>query len=239
MDFPTNLFRASLGVTILLAFCYLLSSNRKAINWKLGTGGLALQIILAILILQVPVVYSIFKWIADRFVDLLNFTEAGAEFVLGSWPDEAWIQVMDYGKGGEPQAVMHKTGYIFAFKVLPTVIFFSAFSAVLFYLGILQRIIYGFAWVMKRFMPLSGAEAAANVFIGQTEAPLLIKPYLEGMTKSEILCLMTGGMATIAGIGGIGAIAPSQRPALTAFGIKALIGGTVACFITGAIPGMI
>lgn len=202
MDVLTTVFRAIFGVAILLSFCYLLSSNRKAINWKLVIGGLALQIILAILILKVPVVYVLFKWIADRFVDLLSFAEAGAEFILGSWPDEAWVQVMDNSKGGEPQAVLHRTGYIFAFKVLPTVIFFSGFTAVLFYLGILQRVIYGFAWVMKRFMPLSGAEsiaAAANVFIGQTEAPLLIKPYLEGMTKSEILCLMTGGMATISG----------------------------------------
>lgn len=199
MEFITNVLRGSLGIAVLLGICYLLSNNRKNINWRLVLGGLALQIILAVSILQVDFIYQSFDWVADRFVDLLNFTESGATFIFGSWPDETWIQAMDFSSG---EKIMYKVGFIFAFKVLPTVVFFSAFSSILFYLGILQKIIYVFAWVMSKFMHLSGAEstaAAANVFIGQTEAPLVVKPYLEDMTRSEIMCLMTGGMATIAG----------------------------------------
>lgn len=183
----------------LLGICYGFSRNRKAINWRLVAGGIALQFILCIAILKVPFVYSIFQLIADGFVNLLTFTQAGATFIFGSWPEETWVQSMDFSTG---ERVVFKVGYMFAFKVLPTVVFFSAFSSVLFYFGILQKIIYGFAWLMSKFMRLSGAEtmaAAANVFIGQTEAPLVIKPYLEKMTPSEILCVMVGGMATIAG----------------------------------------
>lgn len=199
MEFIVNVLRGSLGIATLLGICYLLSNNRKAINWRLVMGGLILQIILAVGILEVHFIYLIFNWIADRFVDLLNFTEAGATFIFGSWPDEALLYATDFSNG---EQIIYKVGYIFAFKVLPTVVFFSAFSAILFYFGILQKIIYGFAWLMSKFMHLSGAEstaAAANVFIGQTEAPLVVKPYLEGMSRSEIMCLMTGGMATIAG----------------------------------------
>lgn len=183
----------------MLGICYLLSANKQAIQWRLVIGGILLQVILAVSILQVPFIYDFFKWIADLFVALLNFTEAGATFMFGAWPDEAYINSTDFSTGKQ---VPFKVGYIFAFKVLPTVLFFSAFSAILFYFGILQKVIYGFAWLMSKFMKLSGAEAtaaAANVFIGQTEAPLVVKPYLEKMTKSEIMCLMTGGMATIAG----------------------------------------
>ena len=154
-----------------------------------------MQIILAVLILRVPFIKNIFKYISDFFVVVLDFTEAGADFVFGAWPQVA--QVTE-GLTGETFTI----GYMFAFKVLPTIIFFSALSSVLYYLGILQFIIKGFAWLMNKTMQLTGAEslaAAANVFIGQTEAPLVIKPYLEKMSKSEILCLMTGGMATIAG----------------------------------------
>ncbi len=196
-----DVIRGILGMVILVAICYLLSNNRRNVDWKLVGAGLAFQVILAILILKVPFVYDIFNFIADRFVDLLNFTEAGASFIFGSWPDDAFIQATDFSTS-PPGKILFKVGYVFAFKVLPTVLFFSAFSAILYYLGILQRIIFVFAWLMSKIMKLSGAEsiaAAANVFIGQTEAPLVIKPYLERMNKSEIMCLMTGGMATIAG----------------------------------------
>jgi len=199
MDLMMDIFRGAIGVFSMILCCYALSSNRKAIDWKLVTGGLALQFILAIAILQVPFIYSTFDWIADRFVDLLNYTEEGSRFIFGQWPDEAFIQATDFSSGKQ---VAHKVGYVFAFKVLPTVVFFSAFSAMLFYFGILQKIIFGFAWIMSKFMRLSGAEAtaaAANVFIGQTEAPLVVKPYLDKMTKSEMMSLMTGGFATIAG----------------------------------------
>ncbi|TXB68953.1 NupC/NupG family nucleoside CNT transporter [Phaeodactylibacter luteus] len=195
MDFTISLLRGALGVSSLLAICYLLSANRRAIDWRLVGVGLGMQVLLAVAILKVPLVKKAFDLVASFFVVVLDFTEAGADFVLGSWPD--FVQLP-----GAAEGEVFTVGYIFAFKVLPTIIFFSALSSVLYYLGILQVIIKGFAWVMTKTMRLTGAEslaAAANVFIGQTEAPLVIKPYLEQMSKSEILCLMTGGMATIAG----------------------------------------
>jgi CNT family concentrative nucleoside transporter len=195
MEFIIDLGRGLLGIAFLIGICYLLSSNRSKINWKLVGVGLSMQIVLAIAILKIPFVKKIFDLIASFFVVVLDFTDAGADFVLGNWPE--LVQIQD-ATNGEVVTV----GYIFAFKVLPTIIFFSALSAVLYYLGILQLIIKGFAWVMTKTMGLTGAEslaAAANVFIGQTEAPLVVKPYLDNMSKSEILCLMTGGMATIAG----------------------------------------
>jgi CNT family concentrative nucleoside transporter len=195
MDVMISILRGTLGILVLLGVCYLLSANRRHINWRMVGMGMSLQFILGIAILKVPLINKAFDFLASFFVVILNFTEAGTKFVLGNWP--ANVQLYD-GASGQVVAV----GYIFAFKVLPTIIFFSALSSVLYYLGILQLIIKGFAWVMTRTMKLTGAEslaAAANVFIGQTEAPLVVKPYLEGMSRSEILCLMTGGMATIAG----------------------------------------
>lgn len=187
--------RGILGIVCLLGISYLLSNNRKAIDWKMVGMGLTLQFLLAILIMQVREVRLIFDYVASFFVVVINFTEEGARFVLGDWPQ--LTEVRD-GASGNFQMV----GYIFAFKVLPTIVFFSALSSLLYYLGILQIIIKMFAWVMVRTMRLTGTEslaAAANVFIGQTEAPLVVKPYLEQMSRSEIMCLMTGGMATIAG----------------------------------------
>lgn len=195
MEFFIGLLRGGLGVVALLGICYLLSANRRAIDWRLVGIGIGMQIVLAVAILKVPLVKKAFDLVASFFVVVLDFTDAGADFVLGNWPDFVELP-------GAPEGGLFAVGYIFAFKVLPTIIFFSALSSVLYYLGILQLIIKGFAWVMTKTMRLTGAEslaAAANVFIGQTEAPLVIKPYLEDMNKSEILCLMTGGMATIAG----------------------------------------
>jgi len=177
--------RGTLGIAALLGICYLLSTNRKAIDWKLVLVGMALQLALGILILKVPLINAFFEGFARFFTTILSFTNAGAEFIFGSLVTRR-----------------DTFGYIFAFQVLPTIIFFSALSAILYYFGILQKVIYGAAWIMKRTMGLSGPESlavAANVFIGQTEAPLVIKPYLENLTRSELLCLMTGGMATIAG----------------------------------------
>lgn len=181
----TNVGRGTLGILSFLAICYFLSNNKKNINWRLVVTGILGQILLAILILQVPFVSNMFDFIASFFRKVLEFTEAGSKFLFGDLVTDT-----------------ESFGYIFAFQVLPTIVFFSALSAVLYYLGILQKIIYGTAWVMKKTMGLSGPEslaAAANVFIGQTEAPLVVKPYLENMSRSEMLCLMTGGMATIAG----------------------------------------
>jgi CNT family concentrative nucleoside transporter len=179
-----GILRGILGISFLLLVLYLFSANRKKIDWRLVAVALGSQIVLGILILNVGFIRTIFDFISSFFVAVISFTDAGSELVFGGLLDTDAI------------------GYVFAVKVLPTIIFFSALSAILYYLGILQKIIYGLAWVMSRAMHLTGAEslaAAANVFIGQTEAPLVIKPYLDKMSKSELMCLMVGGMATIAG----------------------------------------
>jgi len=181
-----SILRGLLGMAFLILIAYLFSSNRKAINWNLIGKGIALQFIIAFLVLKVPLVASGFDWISRGFVKVIEQTDAGVRFLFSS---------MITG-------TMESSLINFAFTVLPTIIFFSALVSLFYYWGILQKIVYAFAWVMKRFMKLSGAEslaAAGNVFLGQTEAPLLVKPYLPKMTKSEIMCLMTGGMATIAG----------------------------------------
>lgn len=178
------ILRGLLGVAVMIGVLYLLSSNRKAIDWKLVGMALTLQIVFCVAVLKNEYVRGFFSIIAGFFVSVLSFTREGASFMFGGLLDTSSV------------------GYVFACQVLPTIIFFSALSSMLFYLGILQRIVYGIAFVMSKVMRLSGAEstaAAANIFIGQTEAPLLIKPYIEKMTKSELLCLMVGGMATIAG----------------------------------------
>ncbi len=185
MDFIINLLRGSLGLLLLLLVCYLYSNNRKAIDWKLVGVGMAMQIFFGVLLLKVPFVNKAFDWLASKFAAVLQFSQAGSEFIFGDLVTKS-----------------DTFGYIFAFQVLPTIVFFSALSSILYYFGILQKIVFGLAWLMSKTMGLSGPEslaAAANVFIGQTEAPLVVKPYLENMTKSEMLCLMTGGMATIAG----------------------------------------
>ena len=203
MDIAVNFIRGIFGMLILLSICFLLSSNRKSISWKIVGMGMALQIVLAIMILKIPFVSKIFDWLAKMFERVLSFSQVGSEFLFGNLaiPSGSF-------------------GYIFAFQVLPTIVFFSALSSILYYFGILQKIVFGMAWIMSRTMGLSGPEslaAASNVFIGQTEAPLIVKPYLDNMSKSEMMCLMTGGMATIAGgvfaayIGFLGGDDPIQR----------------------------
>ncbi len=180
-----DISRGVFGIVFLLLVCYLLSSNRRFIDWRLVAVGMAAQLIFLVAILKVSFINMIFEYMARFFQQILKYSEAGAKFLFGSIVTE-----------------LDSFGYIFAFQVLPTIVFFSAFSAILYYFGILQKIIYVFAWVMSKTMRLSGPEslaAAGNIFLGQTEAPLIVKPYLENMTKSELLCLMTGGMATIAG----------------------------------------
>lgn len=179
--------RAILGILVLTLIAWALSSNRKAINWRTVIGAFVLQFILAILILKTPGVDRAFDWMARGFVKVISFTDFGSDFLLSSWKLEGTV---------------HPALYNFAFRILPTIIFFSALSALMYYLGILQKIVWLFAWVMKKTLKLSGAEslaAAGNVFLGQTESPLLVRPFLGKMTKSEMMCLMTGGMATIAG----------------------------------------
>jgi len=189
--------RGLFGLVALIAIAFLSSKRRKNINWRLVLSGVGMQLILALLIFKVPGFDLVFEWLANGFTKLLSFTDEGARFIFGNWPENAWISASE-----KDNAPLWQIGYIFAFKVLPTIVFFSALTSLLYYLGILQKIVYGFAWILSKTMRLSGAEslaAAANVFVGQTEAPLVVKPYIKNMTKSEILCLMTGGMATIAG----------------------------------------
>jgi CNT family concentrative nucleoside transporter len=203
MDLLMSISRGLLGMASLVGICYLLSRNRRAIKWRLVGSGIGLQLAFAILVLKVPGVSWAFDEFAKIFTYIIQWSENGAKFLFGD------LATGDKG-----------FGYIFAFRVLPTVMFYSALSAVLFYFGILQKIVYGIAWVLTRSMGLSGPEslaAAANVFIGQTEAPLIIRPYLAGMSRSEVLCLMTGGMATIAGgvfaayVGFLGGDDPAQQ----------------------------
>jgi CNT family concentrative nucleoside transporter len=182
----SSVLRGLLGIVVLLGISLLASTNRKAIRWKQIGIALALQFLIAVLVLKVPQVQFIFEIVGKFFVKILSFTDAGSEFLFKA-----------FGSNQMEWQLLN-----FAFKILPVIIFFSALTSLLFYLGILQKIVWLFAWVMKKTMKLSGSEslaAAANIFLGQTEAPLLIKPYISGMTRSEIMCLMTGGMATIAG----------------------------------------
>ncbi len=189
-----DVLRGLLGIAFLIGICYAVSSNRKGINWRLVLTGLGMQMFLGILVLVVPGVSAVLDVVGKFFVEILNFTEKGVGFVFGSWPA---VPVF-LGADGEPASL----GYQFWLKILPTVLFFSALTSALYYVGFIQLLVKGFAWIMSKTMKLSGAEslaAAANVFIGQTEAPLVVRPYLENMSRSELLCLMTGGMATIAG----------------------------------------
>jgi len=158
--------------------------NKKAINWKTVGFGLLAQLILAVGVLKIPFVQSAFEFIGNIFVKILDFTATGSEFLLGGLMDTSTY------------------GYIFIFQILPTIIFFSALTSILFYLGIIQKVVSGLAWVLSKLLGISGAESlsvAGNIFLGQTEAPLMIKAYLERMTRSEILLVMIGGMATVAG----------------------------------------
>ena len=183
--------RAILGVIGLLLFAYFLSSDRKAINLRVVFGGLLLQFIIAFGVLKIVWVESIFGWIAHLFAVALQVSVDASAFVFGPLAN---ISSMNQ--------VFEDQGFVFAFMALPSILFFSALSSLLYYFGILQLVVKAMAWVMIRIMKLSGAEslaAAANVFVGQTEAPLIIKPYISSMTRSELLALMVGGMATIAG----------------------------------------
>jgi CNT family concentrative nucleoside transporter len=180
----TSLLRGILGILSLTLILYLISANRRAISWKLVIGGIFFQILFAVGVLKVPFVARIFESISNLFVVVLDFTRQGSEFVFNGLLD------------------VKSFGFIFAFQVLPTIIFFSALMSLFFYLGILQKIVYGLAWLMGKAMKISGAEnlsTAANIFLGQTEAPLMIKHYIPTMTRSEILCIMIGGMANTAG----------------------------------------
>ncbi len=180
----TSLWKGILGMLSLLALAYVFSSNRKGINWKTVGIGVFAQLILAIGVLKITFVKNIFEFVGGLFVKVLDFTRAGSEFLLGGMMN------------------VENFGFIFLFQVLPTIIFFSALTSLLFYLGIIQIVVKGLAMLLTKILGISGAESlsvAGNIFLGQTEAPLMIKAYLEKMNKSEILLVMVGGMATVAG----------------------------------------
>jgi concentrative nucleoside transporter, CNT family len=181
-----SLLRGLLGMFVLVLISYLLSANRKAIIWRTVGFGLGAQIILAIGVLKVPFVQAFFEWVGSLFIAVLDFTMEGTKFLFAAFST------------GEIEAPL----VTFAISILPTVIFFSALTSVLFYLGIIQRVVKGLAWLLSKLLQVSGAESlsvAGNIFLGQTESPLMIKAYLEKMNRSEILLVMIGGMATVAG----------------------------------------
>ena len=179
-----GILRGAIGMMAVLLIAILFSSNRKAINWRTVGIGLAIQLTIAVGILKVGFVQQAFDTMGSVFVLILDFTKAGSRFLLGNLLNT------------------ESFGYIFAFQVLPTIIFFSALTSLLFYLGIIQVVVKWMAWALSKLLNISGAESLSvtgNIFLGQTEAPLMIKAYLGKMTRSEILLVMIGGMATVAG----------------------------------------
>ena len=185
VDFSINtIVRGLLGLTSLIFISYLLSNNRKKIQWKTVLISIFIQLVIAVLILKVSLIQSIFEIISKIFVRIINYTTSGSSFLFSSLVDQ------------------QKFTYIFAFQVLPVIIFFSALTSVLYHLGIIQKIVSFLAWVLNKFLKITGAESlslAGNIFLGQTESPILIKPYLEKMTKSQLFIVMVGGMSTVAG----------------------------------------
>jgi CNT family concentrative nucleoside transporter len=198
------IIKGVIGILFLLGIAYLLSTHKKAIRWKTIFIGLSLQFILAFGVLRVEWVKSFFNVLGGFFTAVLEFTESGSAFLFGNL-----INV------SEPAI-----GYVFAFQILPTIVFFSALTSILYYLGVVQKIVSGLAWLLTKTLKISGAESlsvAGNIFLGQTEAPLLIKAYLAKMNRSEVMLVMTGGMATVAGgvlasyVGFLGGTDPELR----------------------------
>ncbi len=180
----STFYRGIIGMGFLIFISFLLSNNRKAINWKASLFGLLIQLILAIGVLKIPFVQSIFEFAGKIFVKILDFTMEGTKFLFGDL-----VSLDNFGN-------------VFVFAILPTVIFFAALTSVLFYFGIIQKVVKLMALMLSKILGVSGPESlsvAGNIFLGQTESPLMIKAYLEKMTKSEILLVMIGGMATVAG----------------------------------------
>ena len=198
------IIKGVIGILFLLGIAYLLSTHKKAIRWKTIFIGLSLQFILAFGVLRVEWVKSFFNVLGGFFTAVLEFTESGSDFLFGNLVNVS-----------EPAI-----GYVFAFQILPTIVFFSALTSILYYLGVVQRIVSGLAWLLTKTLKISGAESlsvAGNIFLGQTEAPLLIKAYLAKMNRSEVMLVMTGGMATVAGgvlasyVGFLGGTDPELR----------------------------
>ncbi|MBK8499674.1 MAG: Na+ dependent nucleoside transporter [Flavobacteriales bacterium] len=197
-----SITRGAVGMAAIIGIAWAFSAKRKSVNWRVVGIGLAFQLVMALLVLYVPPAQWVFEIVGKCFVKVLDFTRAGSEFLFGGL-----LNVKSFG-------------FIFALQILPTIIFFSALTSVLFYLGIIQKVVYALAWALNKTMRLSGAESlstAGNIFLGQTEAPLMIKAYLDKMNRSEIFLVMVAGMATVAGgvlaayVGFLGGDDPVQR----------------------------
>jgi len=179
-----SVLRGILGMATLVLIAWLFSTDKKRINWKTVAFSLLLQFLIAVSVIAFPAVQSIFEFLGSLFVAVLDWTRAGSTFLFGSLMD------------------VNNIGFIFVLQILPTIIFFSALTSLFFYLGILQRVVWAMAWLLTKGLNLTGAESlstAGNIFLGQTEAPLMVKEYIPKMTKSEIMLIMTAGMATMAG----------------------------------------
>ncbi|APG04319.1 Na+ dependent nucleoside transporter domain-containing protein [Luteibacter rhizovicinus DSM 16549] len=202
------------GLAMLLAIAFCFSNNKRVVDWKLVATGIALQIGFAAVVLKVPLGRDVFDAIATGFVHLLDYVDVGSRFIFGSLLDSS------------------KFGVIFAVKVLPTIVFFASLTGVLYHIGVMQQIVKGMAWVITKVMRVSGAETTsvcASVFIGQTEAPLTIKPYIERMTQAELMTVMIGGMAHIAGsvMAAYVAMLGGDDPAMRMFYAKHLLTASV------------
>ncbi len=179
-----SLGKGILGMAVILFVCWCFSSDRKRIDWGTVGKALLLQFVIAVSVLAFPAVQTVFEFMGKAFVAVLDWTKAGSNFLFGSFMDAS------------------RFGFVFVFQILPTIIFFSALMSLMFYLGVIQKVVYGMGWLLTKFMRLSGAESlscAGNIFLGQTEAPLMVKEYIPKMTRSELMLIMTSGMATMAG----------------------------------------
>ena len=198
----TSIVRGIIGLSSIILIAYLLSNNKKRIDWKTIIIGLSSQLVIAVAVLRIEFVRMIFEKLGQGFLAIVTYTNQGSKILFGELADSS------------------KYGEIFVFQVLPVIIFFSALTSVLYYYRIIQKVVSGLAWMLTKFLNISGQESlavAGNIFLGQTEAPLLVKGYLDKMNKSEYFLLMTGGMATVAGsvlaayIGFLGGDDPIQR----------------------------
>ncbi len=181
-----------MGILLIFAIAFSMSNNRKAINYRLVLSGFAIQILLAVFILKIPIGQKIFAWLGAAVTKVLDFSQVGATFVFGALVNREYMGKA-FGKGNE---------FVFFFSIIPTIIFVAVLVSVAYYLGIMQRIVKFFAYIVYKIMGVSGSEALSNVasaFVGQVEAQIMIKPYLKGMTQSELLASMAGSMACIAG----------------------------------------
>lgn len=179
-----SILRGLCGMAIIILIAWFFSTDRKRVNWGTVGKALALQFVIAVSVLMFPAVQTVFEVMGKAFVAVLDWTKAGSDFLFGSLMDAS------------------RFGFVFVFQILPTIIFFSALTSLFFYLGILQKVVWVMGWCLTKLMKLSGAESlscAGNIFLGQTEAPLLVKAYIPRMTRSELMLIMTSGMATMAG----------------------------------------